>query len=86
MPMQGVEDRVQHGFDHLVAAFHGVVVALSAVSRLVAFSCVLPGKYLRWSCLLQGVCDLITRGLDGLPERLKGYKAQRARFAKWREV
>jgi len=30
--------------------------------------------------------DLITRGLDGLPERLKGYKAQGARFAKWREV
>jgi fructose-bisphosphate aldolase class I len=30
--------------------------------------------------------DLITRGLDGLPDRLKGYKAQGARFAKWREV
>jgi fructose-bisphosphate aldolase class I len=30
--------------------------------------------------------DLITRGLDGLPERLKSYKAQGARFAKWREV
>lgn len=30
--------------------------------------------------------DLITVGLDGLPERLKGYKAQGARFAKWREV
>lgn len=30
--------------------------------------------------------DLITRGLDGLSERLKGYKAQGARFAKWREV
>ena len=30
--------------------------------------------------------DLITRGLDGLPERLKAYKAQGARFAKWREV
>ncbi len=30
--------------------------------------------------------DLITRGLDGLSERLQGYKAQGARFAKWREV
>src|SRR5437764_2619096 len=30
--------------------------------------------------------DLITLGLDGLSERLKGYKAQGARFAKWREV
>ena len=30
--------------------------------------------------------DLITLGLDGLHERLRGYKAQGARFAKWREV
>jgi fructose-bisphosphate aldolase class I len=30
--------------------------------------------------------DLITVGLDGLPARLKGYKTQGARFAKWREV
>ncbi len=30
--------------------------------------------------------DLITQGLDGLAERLKTYKAQGARFAKWREV
>ena len=30
--------------------------------------------------------DLITQGLDGLHERLAGYKAQGARFAKWREV
>ncbi len=30
--------------------------------------------------------DLITCGLDGLGERLDGYKAQGARFAKWREV
>jgi len=30
--------------------------------------------------------DLITYGLDGLAERLAGYKAQGARFAKWREV
>jgi len=30
--------------------------------------------------------DLITCGLDGLGERLEGYKAQGARFAKWREV
>ena len=30
--------------------------------------------------------DLITQGLDGLAERLQIYKAQGARFAKWREV
>jgi len=30
--------------------------------------------------------DLITYGLDGLAERLRGYKEQGARFAKWREV
>jgi fructose-bisphosphate aldolase, class I len=30
--------------------------------------------------------DMVTQGLDGLPERLKGYHAQGARFAKWREV
>jgi len=30
--------------------------------------------------------DLITQGLDGLADRLKVYKEQGARFAKWREV
>lgn len=30
--------------------------------------------------------DLVTQGLDGLADRLKGYAAQGARFAKWREV
>ena len=30
--------------------------------------------------------DEITQGLDGLAERLRTYKAQGARFAKWREV
>ncbi|MCG6899585.1 MAG: fructose-bisphosphate aldolase class I [Gammaproteobacteria bacterium] len=30
--------------------------------------------------------DLVTRGLDGLEERLQLYKSQGARFAKWREV
>lgn len=30
--------------------------------------------------------DLVTQGLDGLGERLRSYKAQGARFAKWREV
>jgi len=30
--------------------------------------------------------DLITYGLDGLADRLAGYKGQGARFAKWREV
>jgi fructose-bisphosphate aldolase, class I len=30
--------------------------------------------------------DLITVGLDGLPQRLRDYNGQGARFAKWREV
>jgi len=30
--------------------------------------------------------DEITQGLDGLEQRLEGYKAQGARFAKWRDV
>jgi fructose-bisphosphate aldolase class I len=30
--------------------------------------------------------DKVTQGLDGLSERLRTYKAQGARFAKWREV
>ena len=30
--------------------------------------------------------DLVTQGLDGLVERLKGYRSQGMRFAKWREV
>jgi fructose-bisphosphate aldolase, class I len=30
--------------------------------------------------------DLITQGLDGLSERLKAFKSQGMRFAKWREV
>lgn len=30
--------------------------------------------------------DLVTRGLDGLAERVKAYAEQGARFAKWREV
>ena len=30
--------------------------------------------------------DLITQGLDGLTDRLRAYKQQGARFAKWREV
>lgn len=30
--------------------------------------------------------DMVTQGLDGLGERLKVYKTQGARFAKWREV
>jgi len=30
--------------------------------------------------------DVVTQGLDGLADRLAGYKEQGARFAKWREV
>ena len=36
--------------------------------------------------LANAVGDEITQGLDGLDERLQGYKAQGARFAKWRDV
>jgi fructose-bisphosphate aldolase, class I len=36
--------------------------------------------------LANALGDLITQGLDGLAERLAGYKEQGARFAKWREV
>jgi len=37
-------------------------------------------------CLANAVGDEITQGLDGLDERLQGYKEQGARFAKWRDV
>jgi fructose-bisphosphate aldolase, class I len=36
--------------------------------------------------LAQAPGDEITQGLDGLAKRLAGYKAQGARFAKWRAV
>ena len=36
--------------------------------------------------LAGGAGDMITYGLDGLAERLQGYQALGARFAKWREV
>lgn len=36
--------------------------------------------------LVNTVADQITQGLDGLADRLKIYKEQGARFAKWREV
>ena len=50
--------------------------------------CIVPGiKVDKGTApLVNAPGDLITVGLDGLPERLKGYKAQGARFAKWREV
>ncbi|MEW5892802.1 MAG: class I fructose-bisphosphate aldolase [Pseudomonadota bacterium] len=38
------------------------------------------------SALANAPGDKVTQGLDGLPERLAGYKAQGARFAKWRAV
>lgn len=36
--------------------------------------------------LVNAAGDMITQGLDGLADRLAGYKEQGARFAKWREV
>jgi len=36
--------------------------------------------------LINAPGDVVTQGVDGLAERLAGYKEQGARFAKWREV
>lgn len=36
--------------------------------------------------LINAPGDVVTQGLDGLTDRLIGYKTQGARFAKWREV
>ncbi len=49
---------------------------------------IVPGiKVDKGTELLPGAAgDLITRGLDGLADRLATYKEQGARFAKWREV
>src|SRR5579872_5301481 len=50
--------------------------------------CIVPGiKVDRGTVPLPGAPgDRITQGLDDLQDRLKTYKAQGARFAKWREV
>lgn len=55
-----------------VARSHGIVPGIKVDKGTVA----LPGA----------PGDKITEGLDGLAERLDGYKAKGARFAKWREV
>lgn len=49
---------------------------------------ILPGiKVDKGTVALEGAeGDMITQGLDGLADRLKAYKAQGARFTKWREV
>ena len=49
---------------------------------------ILPGiKVDKGTTPLPGAAgDLVTQGLDGLAERLAGYKEQGARFTKWREV
>jgi fructose-bisphosphate aldolase class I len=56
--------------------------------RLLAEHAILPGiKVDKGTTPLEGAPgDLITQGLDGLGERLATYKAQGARFTKWREV
>ena len=55
---------------------------------LLAHSGIVPGiKVDKGTVGLPGADgDLITQGLDGLGDRLSGYKAKGARFAKWREV
>ena len=56
--------------------------------RVAADQGIVPGiKVDKGTLLLANASgDLITQGLDGLAERLAGYKEQGARFAKWREV
>ena len=56
--------------------------------QLLAHHGILPGiKVDKGTIALTGAPgDLITQGLDGLAERLQTYKAQGARFTKWREV
>jgi fructose-bisphosphate aldolase class I len=56
--------------------------------RLLADRGIVPGiKVDKGTTPLAGAPgDLVTQGLDGLGERLAAYKAQGARFTKWREV
>jgi len=56
--------------------------------RLLARRGIMPGiKVDKGTTPLVGAPgDLITQGLDGLAERLKAFRAQGLRFAKWREV
>lgn len=60
----------------------------TALGQLAANNQVIPGiKVDKGKGPLAGADgDMITYGLDGLAERLKGYIEQGARFAKWREV
>ena len=55
---------------------------------LLAKAGILPGiKVDKGTTPLPGAPgDVVTQGLDGLAERLAGYKAKGARFTKWREV
>jgi len=56
--------------------------------QLLARRGIMPGiKVDKGTTALAGAPgDLITQGLDGLSDRLKAFKAQGMRFAKWREV
>ena len=58
------------------------------LAEVLARRGILPGiKVDKGTTALPGAPgDLITQGLDGLAERLVAYKAQGARFTKWREV
>jgi len=60
----------------------------TALPELAARQGVVPGiKVDKGKLALPGAPgDEITQGLDGLGERLEGYKEQGARFAKWRNV
>ena len=60
----------------------------TALPQVLANHGILPGiKVDKGTTALAGAPgDLITQGLDGLAERLRTYRAQGARFTKWREV
>jgi len=58
------------------------------LQRLLADQGIVPGIKVDKGTLplTNALGDLITQGLDGLAERLAGYKEQGTRFAKWREI
>jgi len=60
----------------------------AALAQVAVAQNIVPGiKVDKGKGLLPGATgDMITYGLDGLAERLRNYKEQGARFAKWREV
>ncbi len=60
----------------------------STIPEAAWHQAIVPGIKVDKGTIPLALCpgDLITQGLDGLAERLRAYKQQGARFAKWREV